>query len=222
MDFLANGDLVVARTSNQTISKIDPSGAVTILASNLNVYGVTIGPDDMAYVGDGNAVYRVDTVNGGATQIVPPMGGFVPRVVNWSPDLSTMYIVNIVGGGLVHSVPVDKNLDPVGTPTVFASGVGSSWHDGLGVDACGNLYIPEYWSGGMYKVDPQGVVTTILQANGSFSNMYGHGVEWGRGIGGWRDDAIYFPQPYNGNTMGEIVLGIPKARDPNWIVLNAP
>ena len=222
LDFIANGDMVVARNSDQTIVKIDPAGAVTILATNINAYGVTIGPDDMAYVGDGTNVYRIDTAVGGATVLVPAMSNFVPRVVNWSPDLSTMYIVNIVGGGLVHSVPVDANLDPIGTPTVFASGVGDSWHDGLGVDACGNLYVPEFWSSGLYKVTPQGVVSTVIQVSGALQNFYGHGVEWGSLAGGWRDDAIYMPQPYNGNTMGEVVIGIPKARDPNWVVINAP
>jgi hypothetical protein len=25
----------------------------------------------------------------------------------------------------------------------------------------------------------------------------------------WREDAIYIPQPYDGNTVGEVVVGIP-------------
>ncbi len=40
---------------------------------------------------------------------------------------------------------------------------------------------------------------------------YGHGVEWGSGIGAWKADAIYLPQPYNGNTVVEVTLGIPRA-----------
>ena len=31
---------------------------------------------------------------------------------------------------------------------------------------------------------------------------------FGSGIGGWRDDAIYVPQPYNGKSVSEIGLGV--------------
>ena len=38
---------------------------------------------------------------------------------------------------------------------------------------------------------------------------YGHGVVWGRGLGGWRPDAIYMPQPYNDAKVREVVIGVP-------------
>ena len=44
----------------------------------------------------------------------------------------------------------------------------------------------------------------------------------GRGIGGWRDDAIYMPQPYNGDTLGEVVLGVPARGNPNYQAINVP
>jgi hypothetical protein len=62
----------------------------------------------------------------------------------------------------------------------------------------------------MYRIDPDtGLVQDLL---GHMGNAYGHGAEWGRGIGEWRSDAIYLPQPYDGNTVLEVVIGVPTAR----------
>ena len=39
---------------------------------------------------------------------------------------------------------------------------------------------------------------------------YGHGTEWGNGVGGWREDAIYIPLPYNDAKVRELVIGVPE------------
>jgi hypothetical protein len=93
---------------------------------------------------------------------------------------------------------------------IHASNVGSGYHDGLGIDACGNLYVPDYSTRGLYRVDPKGVVTMLFDQVTDGPSHYGHGLEWGSGIDGWNDKAIYLPQPYDGSTVLEVVLGAPS------------
>ncbi len=90
-------------------------------------------------------------------------------------------------------------------------GVSGSYHDGLGVDVCGNVYVNDFWSLSFFRVSPLGVVK-LLKTWASPDPGYGHGQEWGSGLGEWRDDAIYVPQPYDGNTVAELVVGIPSRR----------
>jgi hypothetical protein len=110
----------------------------------------------------------------------------------------------------VYFVEVDDELNPTGDAVIFASNVGQGYHDGLGIDACGNLYVPDFNTRGLYRVDPEGVVTMLFDLQTSGSQHYGHGLEWGSGVGGWNHKAIYMPQPYEGNTVLEVVLGVPS------------
>ena len=100
-------------------------------------------------------------------------------------------------------------LDLVGVPYVFASGVGSgAYHDCLVVDYCDNVYVCDYSTQAMYKITPAGVVSNYISFPGG---QYAHGAEWGSGLNGFRVDALYVSQPYNGDTISEAVIGIPGA-----------
>jgi hypothetical protein len=66
----------------------------------------------------------------------------------------------------------------------------------------------EFDSSGIYRVRTDGTVETLVRPR---QQTYGHGVEWGRGFGGWRADAFYQPQPYDGYTVREVVVGLPSA-----------
>jgi hypothetical protein len=192
------------------LRRVTPDAQVSIVASNFfGAYGVTVGPDQHAYVGFGDTIARVDPESGEWTEFVN-LDGVTARDVVFNLDSTAVYISTIAQGD-VFVVPVDAELEPTAEPTVFASGVGASWHDGIAMDACGNLYVPEFWSAGLYRIDPGGVVTTVYDALSSGFEHYGHGLEWGSGIDGWNDHAIYLPQPYQGNTVNEVVLGVPSA-----------
>ncbi len=206
MDVLANGDIVYAAGSE--LRRLADNLQVTVEASGfVGAYGVTVGPDQRVYVGASDAVYRVDLELGQTEFFVALPGNINTRATVFNLDSTRMYIATLSSGD-VYVVELDIDLEPVGVPSVFASGVGSSWHDGIGMDACGNLYVPEYFTGGLYRIDPQGVVTPLYMND---SVGYGHGLEWGSGVGGWRDDALYLPQPYDANTVRELVLGVPSA-----------
>jgi hypothetical protein len=116
-----------------------------------------------------------------------------------------MYIGSI-GVGEVYYFDLDADLNPVGDVQVFARTGSSGWHDGLGVDVCGNVYVADYVTSSLYRVSEDGGTVTSMVDVVDFG--YGHGLTWGSGIGGWRADALYLPQPYNGYTVREVVIGV--------------
>jgi hypothetical protein len=208
MDYLPDGDLVVADSSTSTLRRVRPDGTDTVISADVYAYGVTVGPDGMIYAAGGSQLLKVDPTTG-EKQILVDAGssGWTPKVVNFSPDFTKMY-VGTLGEGAIYVIDLDASYEPIGEPQLFATGVGQGWHDSLGVDVCGNLYVAEYWTSTLQRVSPTGQVHLLKQWQQS---EYGHGLEWGSGIDGWNADAIYLPQPYNGNTVVEVVLGVPRA-----------
>ncbi|MDP2310174.1 MAG: hypothetical protein Q8P18_29420 [Pseudomonadota bacterium] len=204
MDRLPDGDLVLGDSTNARLLRVTPSGGSATISSAVgSVYGVTVGPDGNVYVANGVAVLRVDPTSGELTTLVT-VSGWSAHSLNFNLDSTIMYIGSIGTGGIVYYVTLDADLNPTSEPLVYASGVGIGYHDGIEVDACGNLYVADYSSRGFYRVELDGTVTSFSDP---VAELYGHGAVWGNGVGGWRDDAIYQPQPYNGNSVREIVVG---------------
>ena len=212
MDWMPNGDLIVAKEADSTLRRITPNGGQTTIATDVGAYGLIVGPDEMLYTANNSVVHRIDP-NTGAKEVLinnPPGWLNGVRVLNFSPDFSKMYMGTSFGNGDVYEVDLDASLTPVGDVRVLATGVGAgNYHDSLGVDICGYLYIADYDTRALYRVSPDGQVQTLLDNQG---NKYGHGAEWGNGINGWRTDAIYLPQPYDSETVIEVVIGVPTAR----------
>jgi hypothetical protein len=211
MDWMPNGDLVVAKESDGSIRRITPNGGQTTIATDVGAYGLIVGPDEMLYTASNGLVRRIDPDTGAKETLIDPPGWFGgARVLNFSPDFSKLYMGTSFGNGDVYEVDLDANLTPVGDVRVLATNVGAgNYHDSLGVDICGFLYIADYDTRALYRVSPLGTVQTLLDNTG---NAYGHGVEWGSGVGAWREDAIYLPQPYDNETVIEVVIGVPTAR----------
>ena len=57
-------------------------------------------------------------------------------------------------------------------------GWGNGWHDGLGVDVCGNLYVPDFSSDYLCRITPAGVGNVFMVWNSACGG-------YGFGIGGW-------------------------------------
>ena len=210
-DWMPNGDLVVAKESDGTLRRITPGGGQTTIATDVYAYGVVVGPDEQIYAANNTTLQRIDPNTGERQVLFDPAGWFGGvRVLNFSPDLTQLYMGTSFGNGDVYVVDLDANLDPTGSVRVLAGGVGQgNYHDSLAVDLCGYLYVADYDTRALYRVSPEGQVQDLL---GHMGNAYGHGAEWGRGIGPWRDDALYLPQPYDGNTVLEVVIGVPTGR----------
>ncbi len=205
MDRLHDGDFVVSETAGARLVRVTPEGGSETLASGVGyVYGVIVGPDGMIYVTDGN-LSRVDPDTGEVTRLIDGTRRYNIHTMNFNLDSTQMYL-GTIGRGTVWVVDVDEALNPVGEPVIYAENVGAGWHDAVGVDACGNLWVPDYSSSGLYRVGLDGTVTAMVDAR---STLYGHGLEWGSGINGWRGDTLYMPQPYNGATVREVIIGVP-------------
>ena len=115
-------------------------------------------------------------------------------------------------------VDLDANYDPISAPVILASTPGS-WHDGLEVDVCGNIYVAEYNNRAMYRISPGGIVSTYFAP--SDTSLYGHGVVFGTGEGPFDEMSMYIPQPYNGDTVSVIETGVPY-RTYTGPVINQP
>jgi hypothetical protein len=205
MDYLPGGDLVAVTTS-QGLVRITPSGTVSIITASITGYGVqvTVGPDGMVYVGDNSTLYRVDPDTSAVESLVT---GVSARGCDFSPDYSRMYIPSFDGMGDIYVVDLDDDMNVIGSPTVFATiSGGGSYLDGLRVDSCGNLYVPSYSLRNLSKITPEGAVSTYYTWTNT--SLYGHGLKWGSGIGGWDDTSIYFAQPYDLGTVQRMQVGV--------------
>jgi sugar lactone lactonase YvrE len=219
MDYLPNGDLAVAANGGALMS-VTSFGGQSIIVTDVFAYAVLVGPDGIVYTANSSQVYRVDPALNQRTVFTSMPGGETAHALNFSPDYAKMYIGVISGASSVYQLDLDANRNPIGIPYLLASNVGSGWHDGLAVDICGNLYVPEFWSRSLYRVTRFGQVQRYLDwsSNGS---QYGHGAVFGNNIGGFRDDALYMPMPYGGNTVKELIIGVPS-RFYQGPVINGP
>jgi sugar lactone lactonase YvrE len=204
MDWLPDGDLVVADDSRQSLIRVSPDGATSALATDVDAFGVEVAPDGRVYAAGFRGVWRVDPGTG-ETAIVADLENESPRLVNFSPELDRMYIGT--SGQFLYAVELDPDLVPIGRPRLFAT-VPGSHADGLGVDVCGNLYVPVFDTFVLYRVSPEGEVQVYYDFDGNIS--FGHGLEWGSGLGDWKDTALYLPQPFNGDRVLEIDIGVPS------------
>jgi sugar lactone lactonase YvrE len=205
MDWLPDGDLVVASDQYNALVRITPEGSVTPLATDIQAYGVVLGPDGMVYAANRDDVFRIDPSTGEKTLFVNGQNGLQAQSVNFSPDYTKFYMTSNFGYAL-WEMEVDKNVEPLGPPQRLAD-FGNSYRDALGVDWCGNMYVPDYGAGRLFRITPDGTVTSLVNFN-PFSK-YGHGLVFGTGVGDWKHDAIYMPQPYDNYTVVEIEIGVP-------------
>lgn len=208
MDWLPDGDMVVGDDFAQDIKRISASGASAVIAGGLGaVYGVVTGPDGRVYVVNGRSVYRVDPRTGDSVEWLRLRRGVQAHTIAFRPGDPHAYL-GTIGSGIVYAVEFDDAYAPVGEPEEYAKIEGTGWHDGLGFDACGNLFVADYYTSGLYRVGADLEITTFYRGR---QRQYGHGLEWGSGLGGWRPDALYLPQPYDNNTVREVVIGVPSA-----------
>ena len=208
MTYLDNGDLIYASANTGGIHRITPEGGQSQVASGLSSYGVIIGPDGNIWTAGWNGtIDRIDPVTGVVTNLATIYNNS-PHAIGFNLDYSKLYIAT-VGDGRLYTLELDANLDPVGGPIPWVN-VGGGWHDAIAVDICGYVYVPDYWSTTLWRIDPTtGVVSVFADWNANPS-WYGHDAIWGTGTGGWMEDALYVPMPYGGNQVREIHVGVPS------------
>lgn len=212
MDWLPDGDMAVSEIDTEAIRRVNvTTGAVSLISTDVNAYGLKVGPDGMIYAGTddapgGGKLVRVDPATG-VREVLISDPRFNVRSIDFSPDFTKLYIGTYFGDGRLWVVDLDADLNPIGSAYVFNPDIGNGIeHDALGVDYCGNVYVVDYGTLSMYRLTPDGQKTLFLHFS---SDHYGHGIRWGSGVGGWKSDAIYMPEPWYGNTVFEVVVGVP-------------
>ena len=205
LDRLPGGDIVLYESSTGSLERYTAEGGSTVIASGIPAaYGVTVGPDGKVWVANGG-VTRFDPDTGEREVVLSPPMDWTAHSLAFNLDSTVLYIGTV--SGPLRSLALDEDLNAAAEPEIVAD-VGSGWHDGIAVDACGNLYVASYFSLSLFRVGTDGTVTEMV--HGGAAPVYGHGAVWGSGEGGWRDDAIYQPQPYGGATVREVVIGLPS------------
>jgi uncharacterized protein (TIGR03437 family) len=141
------GNVYVADTGNCRIAKIDPSGNVTTVVGSIGACGFSgdnspathaqlLFPAGVAVDGAGN-IYIADTNNARVRRV--DSSGIITTVAGNGSSCSA-------SDTSVDSVPaVNSGVCPVG----------------VAVDGVGNLYIADFTSGRIRKVDNAGIITTI-------------------------------------------------------------
>lgn len=229
MAFLPDGDIVM-QTDDGNLTRISTTGSQSLLSPEVGAYGVVVGPDDFIYAASWEGqMYRIDPDTGAKERLSINLGDRLAHSLGFSPDGKRLYVGTTSffdskggpgpSGDSLFYIDADSNGSFDGQPRGFSTA--GSWHDAIGVDACGNLYVPDYADQVLYRISPDGQATIFWEP--AVIEDYVHGVVWGNEKGGWRSDAIYLPQSYNDNTVLELVIGVPSSEfTGNVINVRAP
>lgn len=80
--------------------------------------------------------------------------------------------------------------------------------DGLGVDACGNVYASEFTHGIVWRISPAGEVVRLVDLPSSWVPN----IKWGRGLGGFERDRM-FVADRDESRLFSVAVGVPGARE---------
>ena len=139
----------------------------------------------------GGALYRLD--RNGRTELMLS-GLTIPNGLGWSPDGSTMYLVDS-GPRVVHAFAFDPDRGRISRGRVLvtvAEEIGAP--DGMTVDSAGDLWVAIYGGGRVHRYSPDGALrqTVTVPATQSTSCAFaGPGLSWlfvTTATEGWSDE----------------------------------
>ncbi len=204
---LPTGDIVYSDVNTGTLYRIDAAtGDETAVLSGLNyANGLEVDLDGYVYAAEqsGNRVRRIDPYTGDFTMVA--MGLNNPNGISFSPDYTRLYVGSF-GGGTVTELELDANGNLLNT-TTLVSNLGNGQLDGMGVDACGNVYVCEYINARVWRISPDGLTRDVI-ADLHASTSWIPNFQWGSGVGGWDDHSIYVLD-YSTYRAFEIDVGVP-------------
>ena len=225
------------------LTLIHPSGSKETLVANSYPYGVVVGPDGWIWFNrnpsgtnqpggerDETLISKVHPTTREVRTVLEGGTDAAVRSINFSPDGTRLYMgtgdrEEPYTGGQVFYADLDADMNP-GEIKTLTTGLGAvpghSWMDTLVVDACGNLYITDYYTTAVTRVSPTGEQTELYNSESQI--RYPHGAVFGTGKHGWNEQAMYLPRPGYGvvpPSVIEMVVGVP-GRDFAGTVINAP
>ncbi len=204
------GDLIVNDDSSGSLVRIDTCGVRHTLLMGLQFpHGMEIDLDGWVYITEMNAdrVLRVHPFTGDHTVLVDGLIS-APAALSFNVDYTVLYVAGFSGVGTIYSLAINPDGTPGGVPTPFVTGVGTGLLHGMDVDFCGNIYVSDYGASQVLRISPDGATRTVIISG----NSYLPNMEWGRGLGGWREDHLYFAAV--GEGLLEVDVGVPSK--PRW------
>lgn len=79
--------------------------------------------------------------------------------------------------------------------------------DGIAVDACGYVYVTEYTTGKIYRLDPSGGLAALAAV---VDNFWIPNMHWGTGVGGFEKNILYVADRDDGG-LHALEVGVPGA-----------
>ncbi len=203
---LPTGEIVYADVSSGTMFRVDKQGVKNAVLSGLQyANGLEVDLDGYVYAAeqDGSRVRRIDPWTGDYDVVADDL--YNPNGVSFSPDYRTLYIGSF-GGGTILQLEFDKAGNPLGVSPLYTD-LGNGMLDGMGVDACGNVYVCEYIEAKVWRISPDGKERSLVVDLGPETDWIPN-MQWGSGVGGWQADHLYVLD-ISANKMYEVPVGVP-------------
>ncbi len=204
---LPNGHLIVCDNQKGELTRVDEQGLKYPLVTGLSYpNGLEIDLQGWVYFTehDADVVWRVHPFTGDKTMITNEISN--PNGLSFSPDYKTLYIGGFNGNPTIYAMSISPDGVP-GKLVPFAS-VGTGWHDGMAVDACGNVYVADYSESKIYRITPDGQSSKVI-IDGKSLGAYLPNMQWGTGVGGWDQLSLYLPNGW-AKEVFEVKIGVPS------------
>ena len=209
MRFAPNGVLYVNDDTLGRVIAFDPDGGMRVLVTGLSYpNGMAVDLQGFIYVTENDAgrVLRIHPYTGEYTVLTTKIQN--PNGIVFNPDFTALYIGSFASG-YVYKMSISADGVP-GKLVEWVSPIGpGGLLDGMGVDACGNLYVCEYGGTDVYRIPPTGGAAVKI-AHGD--STYLPNLQWGVG-NGWDPYSLYLP---DGWAVGlwRLEIGVPAAPRP--------
>jgi sugar lactone lactonase YvrE len=223
LDLGPDGFVYVAENGAGRVRRVNvETGDFTVVAMGLQgPNGVAFSSDqNVFYVGsfEGSGVYRVTMPAPGqlgqAKVFARPNGSQLREPALACPAMQEGVACEVPGqfkGGTCRRLA--NVIDCAKDTTISAcngNGCTSAEHgggiDGLGVDACGNVYASEYNYGNLWRIAADGKIEKLA----TLPAMWVPNMKWGRGFGGFDPNVLFVADRDEGRLFA-VSVGVPGA-----------
>jgi DNA-binding beta-propeller fold protein YncE len=188
---LSDGNVVMAQGERGMVTWIDrASGGTAVVAGGLSSpNALDIADGDVMYVGElMGRVTQHELATGTTTMVHPSLGVVYGLALNEAQD--RLYVTT--NDGIFELRELADGSWSQEPRTIFPLNGYRHLFDGLEVDVCGNVYALEFYSGKLFRIDPETLeAAEIAEVGTGAPGSYWVSTRWGSDRGGWRRDVLY-------------------------------
>jgi len=187
IDLDRDGRIFFTDTLHNRIWRLDPDGKLTSLAQNMHLDFLIIGDDGNLYLINDRS-WKLSP-EGHLTEILRSVE--IPKTIAWAFAIDSQG--NIKGPqvrfGKIHAATMGQDgsiyaldqeqhirkVGPDGTDSTLSQSEEACYAEGgeekrmrtmgLAVDAANNVYVANYWKRAVFKLTPDGIVTTVMSSS---------------------------------------------------------